>query len=265
MATMSEITMTGTLMGVRRSPGSGTTEKIVYIDVEQRPGGGPATPSMVSVLEQDGRRVAGYVPWINYYDIDEAARKDPEGWSTVEPAEHYSALVEWRPYGMRTGGRAASLELAGLLADLSQTPAKLRRTAGMVGQDAATRPGPGEWTITEVALHVIAADSIMAPRVLQVLTQPGVTLPDMDVTEVQRVLARARTPLEDRLAAFESRRKEWIAALDQITAEELEYSGEHTRDGTVTVLDICRAMSLHELEHKKQTESVATALGYTLG
>ncbi|WP_248965110.1 DinB family protein [Sphaerisporangium perillae] len=262
---MSEITMTGTLMGVRRSPGSDTTEEIVYIDVEQRPGGGPATPSMVSVLEQRGRRVAGYLPWINYYDIDEAARREPGVWSTVEPAERYSALVEWRPYGLRTGGRAASLELAGLLADLAQTPAKLRRTAGMVGEDAETRPEPAEWSITEVAVHVMAADSIMAPRVLQILAQPGLTLPDMDVNEVQRILARARTPLTDRLAGFEARRKEWIAALDQITKDELEYAGEHTRDGTITILDICRAMSLHELEHKKQTESIATRLGYTLG
>jgi uncharacterized damage-inducible protein DinB len=124
---------------------------------------------------------------------------------------------------------------------------------------------PGEWSVAEVVLHIIAADSIMAPRVYQILAQPGISLPDMDVVEVTRVLARAQVPLQDRLLAFEARRKEWIAALDQITSEELEASGEHGRDGTITILDICRNLAAHEMEHKKQVEAVATALGYTLG
>jgi len=261
---MAKVTMEGLLMGMRALPGGGV-ERIVQINVEQRDKGGPARPSMVSVMEQDGRRVAGYLPWINYYDVDEAARKDPDSWSIVDPAEPYTEEVEWRPYGMRTGGRASSLELAELLADLAQTPAKLRRTVGLLGQDAKKAPEIGEWSVAEVAMHVIAADSIMAPRVLQILSQPGVILPDMDVAEVQRVIARANLSLDERLVAFDARRKEWIAAMDQITNEELAFTGEHTRDGTITVLDVCRNMSLHELEHKKQIEATATALGYTLG
>jgi len=250
-------------MGVRSLAGGGV-EKIVGIDVEQRPKGGPARPSMISVIEQSGRRVGGYLPWLNYYDLDEAARKDPEAWTIIEPAMAFCEEVEWRPYGLRTG-KAASLELAELLADLAQTPAKLRRTVGMLGLDSRTEPEPGEWSVVEVAMHVIASDSIMAPRVMQILIQPGVTLPDMDVAQMQRVLARANVSIDDRLVAFEARRREWIAALDQITNEELSYTGQHTRDGTITILDTCRNLSEHELEHKKQIEAIATSLGYTLG
>jgi len=251
-------------MGERTLPDGGV-EEIVSITEEQRPQGGPAAPSMVSVLRQGDRRVAGYIPWINYYDVDEAARKEPDAWRVIEPPQPYLADVDWKPYGLRTGGRAGSVELAGLLADLAQTPTKMRRTVSMMGEDTHRQPMPGEWSVAEVVLHIIAADSIMAPRVYQILAQPGISLPDMDVVEVTRVLARAQVPLQDRLLAFEARRKEWIAALDQITNEELEASGEHGRDGTITILDICRNLAAHEMEHKKQVEAVATALGYTLG
>jgi DinB superfamily len=257
-------TLKGSLMGLKTLPDGGVQE-IVSVTEEQRPQDGPAAPSMVSVLRQGGRRVAGYIPWINYYDIDEAARQEPDAWRVIEPPQPYAEEVDWKPYGLRTGGRAGSIELAGLLADLAQTPTKMRRTVAIMGEDSNRAPEPGEWSVAEAALHLIAADSIMAPRVYQILAQPGVTLPDMDVTEVTRVLARAQVPLQDRLAAFEARRKEWIAMLDQITGAELEHSGEHTRDGTITILDICRNLVAHEMEHKKQVEAIATALGYTLG
>ena len=257
-------TLKGSLMGLKTLPDGGVQE-IVYVTEEQRPQDGPAAPSMVSVLRRDDRRVAGYIPWINYYDIDEAARQEPDAWRVVEPPQPYAEDVDWRPYGLRSGGRAASIELASLLADLAQTPTKMRRTVAIMGEDSDRRPEPGEWSVAEVALHLIAADSIMAPRVYQILAQPGVTLPDLDVTEVTQVLARAQTPLPDRLVAFEARRKEWVATLDRVTAEELEQSGEHTRDGATTILDICRNLAAHELEHKKQVEAIATALGYTLG
>jgi hypothetical protein len=92
-----EVRLSGSLMGYRQLAGGGRRE-IVMITEEQRPRQGPAAKSMVSIRERGGRRIACYVPWINYYDLDVISRLEPGEWTIVEPAEPYEEAVRWDPY-----------------------------------------------------------------------------------------------------------------------------------------------------------------------
>jgi len=61
----------------------------------------PAAKSMVAVVKVNGQRIAHYVPWINYYDLDQASRAEPGEWVIVEPATPYDEMAIWDPYRER--------------------------------------------------------------------------------------------------------------------------------------------------------------------
>jgi hypothetical protein len=82
-------------MGTRRE--AGDIRDVVRIDEEWRPDG-PAKNSIVEVRQGDGARVARYLSWIGYGDLDDAEADEPRVWELVEPAEPYDARADWRPF-----------------------------------------------------------------------------------------------------------------------------------------------------------------------
>jgi DinB superfamily len=258
-----QVEVVGLLMGTQALPGGGVRE-IVYIEDEQRAQGGPATLSMISVVPEDGSRVASYVPWINYYDLDKQKRQDPDHWQVIDPAAPYKERVQWRPYGNRDSEAAAFAEFRAHLAELLQTPPKMRMILSSVGPDAQRAPAPGAWAIEEVAVHVIASDGISAPRALQIAVLDGIALPSVDERAMGALIARAVTPLEKRLQAFDAARRSWALTLERLNSAELRHIGMHEDLGAVTVVDVTRNLVGHEREHLLQMIDICRALGHSL-
>jgi hypothetical protein len=142
------------------------------------------------------------------------------------------------------------------LDSLAATPETFAAALDALGSTPfAEPPSPGEWSPAEILTHVRAADAVIAPRVLQVLTRPGVSLPDYDERKVGEVLARVALPPDEAVAAFRRRRAELVALLKTLTADELELAGAHETRGPVTIDEICQGLVDHEREHLDQLDA----------
>lgn len=89
------IACTGTLLG-RRKTDDGILE-IVHVQ-HKHPDAGPAENAFVMVQQQGEHRIAKYISWINYHDIEYAMTIE-SGWELIEPGTEYSVSLAWQPYG----------------------------------------------------------------------------------------------------------------------------------------------------------------------
>lgn len=253
------IMLRGMLMGERPLPGGGKRE-ILSIVEEQRPHG-PADGSMVSVVTTGDRRVARYVSWINYYELDEISRMEPGLWRLVEPPAAYEAVVEWHPFASPADvppTRSAAEDVA-LVERLGASPGRLRDAVRALDRDASAPAPDGGWSVADVIGHLYASDAIISPRVHAILTQPRWPLPAYDERRWAAVTARAGLPIEHCLTALEARRRELTAILRTLDESEWDLMGEHPALGPQTIRDVCRALAEHEEEHLAQLWAMAPA------
>src|SRR5258705_7485515 len=97
---------------------------------------------------------------------------------------------------------------------LRRTPAAFKDAFDLLGAaQFALPPTPDEWSPAQILTHVRAADAVIAPRVMQVLVRPGVTLADYDERSVGDRLARVQAPVNEAISAFGARRSELVALL----------------------------------------------------
>jgi hypothetical protein len=144
---------------------------------------------------------------------------------------------------------------------LRATPEAFAAALDQLGMQRFTEPpAPGEWSPAEILTHVRAADTVIAPRVTQVLARPGVILPDLDERAVGDLLARVAPTPEEAVVAFRHRRSDLVALLMTLSDAEQALTGEHETRGRVTVDDIVRALVDHEREHLAQLDAAVQAL-----
>lgn len=143
---------------------------------------------------------------------------------------------------------------------LTATPDAFAAALDRLGAERFTMsPAPGEWSAAAILLHVRAADAVISPRVLQIVTRPGVALADFDERAVGALLLRVGSPPAEQVASLRRRRDELVALLVSLTDDELALTGEHETRGTVTVEDVCRALVDHEGEHLQQLDAAVQA------
>ena len=133
--------------------------------------------------------------------------------------------------------------------------------AGLSEADVRRAPAPNEWSAFEVLIHMRTAEAIMMPRLLQILVRPGVRVPDMDGHRWAALLARARLPVGQQVAAFAARRRELVGLLETLGPLEWATAGEHELLGELTVRGIAEHAAVHEQEHLAQIETVRQRIG----
>ena len=144
---------------------------------------------------------------------------------------------------------------------LAGTPDAFKSALDLLGAARfAAPPAPNEWSPAQILIHLRAADLVIAPRFMQVLVRPGVTLPDFDERAVGDRLTRVPVPFDELIGAFNARRSELIALLRTLTAEDLELHGEHETRGRVTITDIYQSLVEHEREHLDQLSAAVARL-----
>jgi hypothetical protein len=125
----------------------------------------------------------------------------------------------------------------------------------------SARASDEAWSAEELFEHVRASEAIIAPRIVQLLVNgPGLSWPSFGERRWATIMGRAQLPLEDRLALFELRRRELVALLRDLTAEEWSLRGDHPQLGRLSVADLCERMAGHEEEHCRQLAEIVRAV-----
>lgn len=115
-------------------------------------------------------------------------------------------------------------------------PAKLRAaTAGLTREQLTARPGPGDWSILEVVVHLADSDAISIDRMKRMITEDNPPLLYADETAYVQRLRTHDQDLEDALTLLEVGRRQFARVLRKLPPEAFARTGQHNRSGTKTV------------------------------
>jgi uncharacterized damage-inducible protein DinB len=107
--------------------------------------------------------------------------------------------------------------------------------AGLSPEDLTARPGPGDWSILELVIHLTDSDCIAIDRMKRMLIEDDPPLLYADETAYVLLLASHEQSLEDALTLFEVGRRQFARVLRALPDEAFDRRGTHNRRGVQTV------------------------------
>ena len=127
------------------------------------------------------------------------------------------------------------------------------------------RPGPGDWSILELVIHLTDSDYIAIDRMKRMLTEDNPPLLYADETAYVQKLATHEQSLEDALTLLEVGRRQFARVLRALPDEAFERRGTHNRRGVVTVGDSVLGYIKHVDGHLPFLLEKRARLGKPLG
>ncbi|WP_046242576.1 DinB family protein [Hymenobacter terrenus] len=147
-------------------------------------------------------------------------------------------------------------------------PARLRQSlAGCSEADLKARPLPGKWSIQEIILHVVDAETLGATRIRQIFTQRHRPLafydPSVWADELHYQDADAAT-LENSLRLFELLRELTAPIFQRATPADWQKAGLHPERGEITLRQALELYADHSERHLGQILERRQLLGCPL-
>lgn len=143
-------------------------------------------------------------------------------------------------------------EISELIDAFERAPAKVRAAvAGLGPAELTARPGPGDWSILEVVVHLADSDCLGIDRMKRVLTEENPTLLSADETEYARRLFPHDQSLDDALLIMEVERRQFARVLRKLPPEAFGRFGTHNVKGVVTLARMVRGSASHVEDHLK--------------
>jgi len=139
---------------------------------------------------------------------------------------------------------------------LTVAPGLLRALCGdATPEQIWALPKPGEWSIGDVARHLLAAEErVFLPRLERMIAETRPTFASVD-----EVIAPGRE-LGPLLDAFESARERLLTKLQPLGAEAWLREGVMPR-GPVSIAAYADIVAEHDIEHRRQIHDLRQALG----
>jgi len=149
----------------------------------------------------------------------------------------------------------------------AQTPGRLerlRRTADDIAalieaapHLVAQRPALAAWSATEIICHLRDIEEAYCDRVRGILANEEPPLIQFDPDRWVDDRQYRRHEAAGALGAFRARRRDTLALLDSLDAEQWERGGQHPSRGRLTIRKIVHSLAKHDTEH---CEQIARAL-----
>lgn len=142
---------------------------------------------------------------------------------------------------------------------------KLRQAvAGLSNEDLTARPGPGQWSIVELVLHLADSDAIAIDRMKRILTEENPPLLYADETAYVERLFSHQQALDDALTLFEVGRRQFGRVLRALPEAAFQRAGTHNRRGAMTLESMVKGYIDHLDHHMKFLYEKRTRLGKPL-
>lgn len=123
--------------------------------------------------------------------------------------------------------------------------------AGLTREEAIARPGPGDWSIQELVVHLMDMDAVGIDRMKRVVAEDEPTLLNADENAWIANLHPHDQLLEDALTLFEVNRRQWARVLRLLPAEAFKRFGSHNLRGKLTLRELLTIYSDHLDHHLK--------------
>jgi len=146
------------------------------------------------------------------------------------------------------------------LSQLTDTPRRLAScTAHLTDEQLHTRPGPRDWSASEILAHLRACDEVWSHSIYAMLAENRPELPLLDERRWAKAARYADREFAATLQAFTLRRAELVSVLGALSVEDWSRAAD-IGGRTHSIFSQVRRMALHEAEHCAQLESRASAL-----
>ena len=106
---------------------------------------------------------------------------------------------------------------------------------GLTHEDLLAAPGPGDWTIQQLVLHLSDSDAIAIDRMKRIITQDNPTLLYADESAYVCELFCDQQSVDDAVLLFEVGRRQFARVLRKLPDSTFERIGTHNRRGRVTL------------------------------
>jgi hypothetical protein len=120
--------------------------------------------------------------------------------------------------------------------------------AGLTRADLLATPGPGDWAIQQLVIHLADSDAIALDRMKRVLAEDNPTLLYADESAYVRELFCEEQDVEDAVLLFEVGRRQLARVLRKLPDAAFERAGTHSKRGRVTLGGLV-AEYVEHLEH----------------
>jgi uncharacterized damage-inducible protein DinB len=119
---------------------------------------------------------------------------------------------------------------------------------GLTHEELLATPGPGEWSIQQLVVHLGDSDAIAIDRMKRIIAEDNPTLLYADESAYVRELFCDQQSVEDTVLLFEVGRRQFARVLRNLPDTSFERYGTHSRRGRVTLGGLV-ADYIEHLEH----------------
>ena len=119
---------------------------------------------------------------------------------------------------------------------------------GLAEEHAQARPGPGAWSIAELAAHLADSDMVASDRMKRVIAEEKPSLLAFDENRWAKHLAYDFRPAEDAIAMFGLNRKGMAEVMRRLPDEAFARTGMHNERGVQTLAQIV-GFAVEHLDH----------------
>jgi hypothetical protein len=132
-------------------------------------------------------------------------------------------------------------------------------TTGAAGPVLDFQPAPGKWGVRTIVCHLADTETVLAMRLRQIIAEDNPLMPAIDQDAWTERLDYSKRKLSPALEGFRRTRAENYELLKDLPEEVFARTGQHTKRGTITLLELLRIFAEHAEKHVQQIQAARAA------
>lgn len=116
-------------------------------------------------------------------------------------------------------------------------------------EQETTRVGPGEWSVAELAAHLLDADLVMADRMKRIIAEDNPALLAFDENLWIKRFYSGEQSVEEAVNLFVANRHWMTRLLRRLSPKDFARSGTHSEAGRKTLADVVSSAAGHVDHH----------------
>ena len=132
-------------------------------------------------------------------------------------------------------------------------------TTGAAGSMLDYRPGENQWGVRTIVCHLADTELVLAMRIRQIIAEDNPLLPAIDQDLWAGRLDYSKRKLSQALDTFRRARAENYELLKDLPEETFARTGQHTKRGPITLMDLLRIFAEHPEKHVRQIHGARAA------
>jgi uncharacterized damage-inducible protein DinB len=143
-------------------------------------------------------------------------------------------------------------------------PILVYATAGLSPEHEQARPGPGAWSLAELAAHLVDTDLVFAERMKRVIAEDDPVLVSFEENSWITGLDSHSMSVADAINLLAANRKWMTPILRRCSEADFGRTGQHTERGRMTLAELLAYVTNHLDHHLRFLYAKRATLGIAL-